>query len=590
MRYDCLQVSRRDTVLFELRPRMSPFYQPGDEPISGYRLIAHLGQGGFGDVWKATAPGGFEVALKVIRLDRKQGQREFRSLKLMKRVRHANLVPIMALWLKDEEGNVIDDEADPPTRTASPEEQTVAYEEVMAVEPEQEVREPAELIIAMGLGSSSLNDRLDECKDSGMEGIPGDELLCYMEDSARAIDYLNSATHDLGAGAVSIQHGDVKPHNILIVGGTAQVCDFGLARVMGAGTRTTSMPAMTVAYASPETLMHNQPSHSSDLYSLAITYVDLRTGALPFGSETLPGVTRAIVKGQLDLSRLTPAEQSVIRRATAFDPDKRYPSAVEMVKDLRAAIEEKKFAAAPASRKRKVAMAAVCGVVVLAGTLIWALVPFGRGENGTASGKNDARLDGEEDIKAAIDRGDRLMNNDNLEDAIVAYTKAIDHEFIDMHAPLAALAYLGRGECYRQADNLKAANADFIAAVNASSRAIETEQDDPVLFIRRGKANLMLEEYSDAVHDYNEALKFEKSALVYFGLGAAHFGAGHFDEAIDDFENGLKVVEEDSPLKAQLENYRSIAVDLLRENKSSAPGEDNQDGLERLKNDEPQPP
>ena len=38
----------------------------------------------------------------------------------------------------------------------------------------------------------------------------------------------------LGTGLAAIQHCDIKPHNLMIVGGSVQVCDFGLARMMGA--------------------------------------------------------------------------------------------------------------------------------------------------------------------------------------------------------------------------------------------------------------------------------------------------------------------------------------------------------------------
>ena len=55
-----------------------------------------------------------------------------------------------------------------------------------------ELEGPAELIIAMGLGDQSLHDRLEKCQAEGLPGIPDEELLGYIEDSAEAIDFLNS--------------------------------------------------------------------------------------------------------------------------------------------------------------------------------------------------------------------------------------------------------------------------------------------------------------------------------------------------------------------------------------------------------------
>lgn len=297
-------------------------YREGDEPVPGYRLEAFLGRGGFGEVWKADGPGGTPAAIKFISLSGKQGLKEFRALGLVKRIRHPNLVPITAFWLKDRDGRVLETEiGDSLTQLPS------------KAAPGQ----PAELIIAMGLGDRNLLDRLEQCREEGLPGVPPEELLDYLEDAARAIDYMNSPVHDLGHGAVAVQHCDIKPQNIMIVGGAAQVCDFGLARALDDVRVTTA--AGSPAYGAPECLEGNKPSASTDQYSLAISYVELRTGELPFADQSLMGVINAHLQGQLDLSRLTPPEREVILKATARNPDARFPNTQKMVRALRRAVE-----------------------------------------------------------------------------------------------------------------------------------------------------------------------------------------------------------------------------------------------------------
>ncbi|HJS07974.1 MAG TPA: protein kinase, partial [Pirellulales bacterium] len=189
-------------------------YQAGLEAVPSFKLVKRLGRGNFGEVWLATAPGGTRVALKILRLDSK-GEREFYSLRLVKQIRHPNLMPIIAFWLKDEDGNIIaDTEQDPLPQ------QTEALRETAAVPVDTRTtadfaprNQPAELIVAMGLGDCSLYDRLKECQRQGLSSIPVDELLTYFEGAAQAIDHLNSPIHDLGRGPVAIQHRDVKPQN-----------------------------------------------------------------------------------------------------------------------------------------------------------------------------------------------------------------------------------------------------------------------------------------------------------------------------------------------------------------------------------------
>ena len=318
-------------------------YKIGDEPVPGYWLTGHLGAGGFGEVWKANAPGGTEVALKIIDLTGQQGVQEFASLRVVKKVRHPNLISLQAFWMKDEEGQIVDEAGG--TGNASPVDVTVtapmpgAQAEATNIAMTTRFARPVELLIAMQLGSMSLHKRLEECREQSLPGVPVAELLEYLEQAARGIDFLNKPIHDLGKGPMPIVHGDIKPHNILVVGDAAVVCDFGLARAVET-LRKTSMAPVTVAYAAPESFK-GKVTPTSDQYSLAITYAELRTGRLPFDETMTPyQVMEAHVTRNLDFSRLPEPEQMVIYRATEANPEDRWPCSRDLILALRQAVAQ----------------------------------------------------------------------------------------------------------------------------------------------------------------------------------------------------------------------------------------------------------
>jgi formylglycine-generating enzyme required for sulfatase activity len=267
--------------------------------VPDYELVHLLGRGGCGEVWQARGPGGFDVALKFVRLGDRAARVELRALELMKGIRHGHLLPMFGAWQRE-----------------------------------------GLLIIAMELGRCTVLDRLREALAAGLPGIPQAELLEHLRDAAKGLDYLNEARHPSETGKpVGIQHKDVKPQNLLLVGDTVKVADFGLARLLE-GPVTTASGHMTPAYAAPE-FFNGQATRWSDQYCLAVTYCQLRGGRLPF-EGSLAQMTAGHLTQPPDLTMLPEPEQAVVARALSKVPEERWPS-------CRAFAEAVAFAAMPAA-------------------------------------------------------------------------------------------------------------------------------------------------------------------------------------------------------------------------------------------------
>jgi serine/threonine protein kinase len=255
--------------------------QAGAQPLPEYELVRKLGQGGFGEVWQARGPGGVNIAMKFIPLEGKGSALEVRALEVMKDIRHANLVSVFGVWHKD-----------------------------------------GRCILAMELCERSLLARLQEATDQKPAGIPRKELLDHMSDAAKGLDELNSH---------NVQHRDVKPANLLLLGKSVKVADFGLAKMLE-NTVASNTGAMTPAYTAPE-CCDNRIAKQSDQYSLAMTYYHLRTAKMLF-SGSLANIVHSHQHQEPDLGLLTTEEQKVVARALAKKPEERWPDCKTFVNEL----------------------------------------------------------------------------------------------------------------------------------------------------------------------------------------------------------------------------------------------------------------
>jgi serine/threonine protein kinase len=276
-----------------VQPAPSRAPREGAEPIPGYRLIAPLGQGGFGEVWKCEAPGGVHKAIKFVRNSPGEAgpaTQELESLQRVKTLRHPFILSLDRLEVC---GDV--------------------------------------LLIIMELADHSLDELYRRYRDAAGAGVPREELLGYLVEAAEALDWMNFE-HGL-------QHLDVKPHNLFLVSKHVKVADFGLVSSLGddraaEGRREgRRRGGVTPLYSAPE-LLRGSLSRHSDQYSLAVVYQQLLTGTAPFWRPDIYELMMQHLSAAPDLAALPEADRPVVARALSKVPEQRYPSCLEFLHAL----------------------------------------------------------------------------------------------------------------------------------------------------------------------------------------------------------------------------------------------------------------
>lgn len=269
---------------------MLPRFTPLAEPIPGYKLLERIGAGGFGEVWKAEAPGGLLKAVKLVHGTLKSGVgdealvlQELKSLNAIKGVRHPYILSL-------DRYDIVD----------------------------------GQLVIIMELADCSLWDRFHQCRQQGQTGIPRHELLRYLAEAAEALDLMNLHHH--------LQHSDIKPQNLFLVHRHVKVADFGLVKDLS-GLTALGNHCYSPLYAAPE-LFEGSASPSSDQYSLAIVYQELLSGKRPFDGKNPSQLLFQHLQKPPDVASLAAADREIICRALAKKPGERFGSCLDLVRAL----------------------------------------------------------------------------------------------------------------------------------------------------------------------------------------------------------------------------------------------------------------
>jgi hypothetical protein len=332
----------------DYNPRQSMSLPHGTR-IGVYEIVAKLGQGGMGEVYRARdAKLARDAALKILpeafAHDAERLARFEREAKTLASLNHPHIAHVYGF---------------------------------------EQAGEVHALVMELVEGED-LSDRIRRGP------IPLDEAIPIARQIADALE----AAHEAG-----IVHRDLKPANVKIRDdGTVKVLDFGLAKALDpasaigdaksgsiADSPTITSPAMTArgvilgtaAYMSPEQARGKYVDKRADIWAFGCVFYEMLTGRRAFEGEDVSDTLASVLRAEPDFAALsknsTPAVTRIIRRCLTRDVKQRTRDSG----DLRIQLEETQSQAAiePAQSQRRwlAALAGVAAITLLAVGIVMAI-------------------------------------------------------------------------------------------------------------------------------------------------------------------------------------------------------------------------
>jgi len=476
----------------------------GSEPFAWgpFRLIEKVGQGGFGQVyraWDSTLQR--EVALKLL-LPRGLNQDEeakavLREARLLARVRHPNVVPVYGVDRHDGRVGFWSDFVRGKTLSA--------------------------LLADQGPFGY---------REAGLIGIELGKAL--------------GAVH-----AAGLLHRDIKAGNAMREeGGRILLMDFGLTDEHNAAHGLGGTPA----YLAPELLAGEPASVSSDIYALGVLLYHLLTGKYPVDGASFEqlktahetGSRRSLMDERPDLPERF---VEVIETALDRDPKKRYSTAGQMRTALSGSIgisgDSASVASASQRRPRRIWLLAPALTLALVFGIppVRNLLTPGKPAGSSVAGAHATYL-------KAQDLLDHYYRPSNLEAAISLFEKTLAED------PKFALAYAGLGRAYFIRYRESPAEALRSKAQTACEQALTLDRELASVHVTLGMLYTETTRNDLAAQELQQALRLDtKNAEAYGALAELHAKQGRDKDVIPNYQKAAELAPNDWRWANQLGFY-----------------------------------